>query len=105
VRVVEEPIEERGDGGGVAEQLAPILDGAVRGDEGRGAFVAAHHDLQEVLGRGRWEFAHAEVVEDEERDGREMREGGLAGAGELSIGKLVDEGCGLRGKGRDGPAG
>jgi hypothetical protein len=28
VRVVEEPIEERGDGGGVAEQLAPVLDGS-----------------------------------------------------------------------------
>jgi hypothetical protein len=27
VRVVQQPIEERGDGGGVAEELAPVLDG------------------------------------------------------------------------------
>src|SRR6266545_6244989 len=34
VRVMEQAIEQRGDGRGVAEELAPILDGAVRGDEG-----------------------------------------------------------------------
>ena len=27
--VVEEAVEESGDGGGVAEELAPVLDGAV----------------------------------------------------------------------------
>ena len=32
VRVVEQPIEQRGHGGGIAEELAPILDGPVRGD-------------------------------------------------------------------------
>jgi hypothetical protein len=34
--VVEEQVQEGGDGGGVAEELAPVLDRAVRGDE-RGA--------------------------------------------------------------------
>ena len=29
VRVMEQPIEQRGDGGGVAEQLAPVVDGSV----------------------------------------------------------------------------
>lgn len=33
VRVVQQPIEQGGDGGGIAEELAPILDGAVRGEE------------------------------------------------------------------------
>ncbi len=33
VRVVEQPIEQRGDGGGIAEELASVLDGPVRGDE------------------------------------------------------------------------
>ena len=33
VRVMEQPIEERGDGGGVAEELAPVVDGPVRGQE------------------------------------------------------------------------
>jgi hypothetical protein len=30
--MMEQAIEQRGDGGGVAEELAPILDGTVRGD-------------------------------------------------------------------------
>ena len=33
VGVVQEAIEQRGDGGGVAEQLAPVVDGAVRGEQ------------------------------------------------------------------------
>jgi hypothetical protein len=37
VSVVEEAIEESGDGGGVAEELAPVLDGAVGREDGRGA--------------------------------------------------------------------
>ena len=61
----------------------------------RGAFVAAHDDLQEVLGGGGRELAHAEVVDDEQRDGGEVREGGLAGAGELGVGELVDERVGF----------
>ena len=105
VGVVEQAIEHRGDGGGVAEQLAPVLDGAVRGDERRGALVAAHDDLEEVLGR-RWrELAHAEVVDDEQRDRRDVREVVLAGAVELGVGELLERGRGPRGRGRDGPAG
>jgi hypothetical protein len=37
---MQEPIEQRGDGGGVAEQLVPVLDRPVRGDARGGAFVA-----------------------------------------------------------------
>jgi hypothetical protein len=84
-----------GDGGGVAEQLAPILHRAIRGEQRGGPFVAAHDDFQEVLGGGGWESTHAEVVDDEQRDGGELREGGLAGAGELGVGELVDEGVGF----------
>jgi hypothetical protein len=29
VRVMQESVEQRGDGGGVAEQLAPVVDGSV----------------------------------------------------------------------------
>src|SRR6266545_4909959 len=52
MRVVEEPVEQRGDGRRVAEELAPVLDRAIRRDQSGGAFVAAHDDLEEILGRG-----------------------------------------------------
>jgi hypothetical protein len=32
MRVMEEPVEQRGDGGGVAEELAPVFHGAVGRD-------------------------------------------------------------------------
>ena len=72
VRVMEQSIEEGGDGGSVAEQLAPVLDGTVRGDERRRPLVAPHDDLEQVLRGGRRELAHAEVVEDE-RSGMVVR--------------------------------
>ena len=46
---MEQAIEQRGDGGGVAEELAPILDGPVRGDERRGA-LAPFSPAREVGG-------------------------------------------------------
>src|SRR5919201_5920588 len=73
VRVVEEAIEERADGRDVAEELAPILDGSIRGEQRADPFVAALDQLEEILGRGGGELAHGEVVDDEERDGGELR--------------------------------
>ncbi len=75
--MVEETIEQRGDGGGVAEELAPVLDGAIRSDQRGRSFVAAHDDLEEILGRGVRQPAHAEIVDEQERDGGDLREVGL----------------------------
>jgi len=46
MRVVEEPVEQRGHGGGVAEELAPVLDRTIGRDQRRHGFVAAHDDLE-----------------------------------------------------------
>ena len=92
---MQQPIEQRGHGGGIAEELAPILDGPVRSDERRGALVAAHDDLEEVFGRGVGQPLHPEIVDDQERDGGDLREEWLARPGELGVGELVDEGVRL----------
>ena len=68
VRMMQEAIQQRGDGGVVTEQLPPVVDWSVRGKDGGGAFVAAHHQLEEILGGGVRQLAHAEVIDDEERD-------------------------------------
>ena len=83
--VVEEPVEQRGDGRGVAEELAPVLDRTIRGDQCGGAFVSAHDDLEEILGRGVRQALHPEIVDDQERDGGDVAEIVLAGAGELRV--------------------
>jgi hypothetical protein len=62
---MQEPIEQRGDRGGVAEQLAPVVDRSI-GCQHRGrAFIAPHDQLEQILGGRVWEFAHAEVVNDQ----------------------------------------
>ena len=53
------------DGGSITEELAPVLDGSVRRDQRRGALVAPHDDLEEILGGRVRELPHAEVVDDE----------------------------------------
>jgi hypothetical protein len=91
VCVVEQPVEEGRHRRRVAEQLAPVLDGAVRRDEGGDALVAAHDELEEVFGRGSRELAHTEVVDDEQRHGGELGHDLLAALVERGIGELVEK--------------
>src|SRR5438552_3424240 len=93
--MVEEPIEERGDGRGIAEELAPVVDGAVRGEQRARALVATHDELEEVLGGGGREFPHAEVVDDEQRDAGELVHAVAARAVDAGLGELIEERVGL----------
>ena len=51
VRVMQQAIEERRDGGRVSEEIAPIFHRTVRRRQRRPPFVAAHHQLEEIFGR------------------------------------------------------
>jgi hypothetical protein len=62
VGVVEQAVEHRGDGGRVAEELAPVLHGPIRSDQGGGFFVPSHHDLEEIFGGGVGQLAHPELA-------------------------------------------
>jgi len=88
--VMEEAIEQGGHRSGVAQELAPVLDGAIGREEGGGPFVAAHDDLEEILGGGVRELAHAEVVDDQEGDVGELLDKLLSGAGELCVSQLIE---------------
>jgi hypothetical protein len=62
-----------------------------RFEERRRAFVAAHDDLEEILGGGLRELAHPEVVDDEEWDRGDVGHVGPAGPLQLGIGELIEE--------------
>ena len=83
--------------GHVAEDLAPVFDGAVRREDGAHALVAAHHEFQQVFGGGGGQFAHAEVVDDEQRCRRELVHLCFALAEDVDVGpgKLDDDGVGF----------
>src|SRR5213594_4008214 len=91
VGVVEEAIEERADGGDVTEELAPVLDRPVRAEQRAHPLVAAHDQLEEILGRGGRELPHAQVIDDEEGDSRELGHALAAGARERGVGELLEE--------------
>ena len=92
---MQQAIEERGDGGRVSEELAPIIHRTVRCQERRRAFVAAHDELEEIFGRRVREFTHAQVIDDQQRYGCQLREIVLARACERRLRELLEQGVGL----------
>ena len=73
VRVVEQPVQQRGHGRGVAEEFAPVAHGAFGREDDRRAFIPAHDELEPIFGGGWWQFAHAEIVDDQQRIGQRCR--------------------------------
>ena len=65
VTVLEQAIEHGGDRRRIAEELAPVLHRAIRSHQRACPFVPPHDDLEEVLGGGGGELAHAEIVHEE----------------------------------------
>jgi hypothetical protein len=61
--MMQQAVEHGADRGAITEQLAPVLDGPIRGNERAGALVAAHDDLQQFFGGGDWQLAHAQVID------------------------------------------
>ena len=92
---MQQPVEQRGDGGGVAEQLPPVVDGSIRGEHRGGPLVTAHDQFEQVLGRGVGQLAHAEVVDDEQGHAGQLGQVVLSGVGERRLGKLFEEGVRL----------
>jgi hypothetical protein len=56
-------VEHRADRCGVTEQFTPVVHRTIGCQQLVGAFVAAHDNLRQVLGRDERQFAHAEVVD------------------------------------------
>ena len=88
-------VEECGHRGGVAEQLAPVLDRPIRREYRGGALVPPHDQLEEILRRGVRQFAHTQIIDDQERHGREIREVFFARPGERRVGEFIEQRVGL----------
>ncbi len=65
-RMVDEPVDQRGGDHGVAEDLAPLLEAAVAGDDDRAGFVAAGDQCEEQVGGLPFEWQVADLVDDQE---------------------------------------
>src|SRR5260370_7032051 len=71
VSVVNEAIQDGVAKGGIADNVVPMFDGDLAGDNGRGATVAIIKDLQKVAPFGRIENRKAPVVEYQELNAAE----------------------------------
>ena len=65
--VVEEPVEDRGGDGGVVEDLAPLCDAPVGGEDDRAVLVASRDDLEEMTRGLSGERQVAKLIDDQER--------------------------------------
>jgi hypothetical protein len=92
---MEQAVKQGGHGGGIPEQFPPVVDRPVRSQQGGGPLVAAHDQFEEIFGGGMRQPPHAEVINDQQRDGRELRQVRLARAIEGGVGDLLDEGVRL----------
>jgi hypothetical protein len=57
--VVEQAIQHGADRCRISQQLAPVFDGTIRRNQRASPLVAAHHDFQQIFGRGQWQFTHS----------------------------------------------
>ena len=89
--MVKQAIEHGGYGRRIAEQLAPIFYRSIGSNDRTGALVAPHDDLQQIFGRGQRQFAHPEIVEDEQRQRNYPLHIFPARAIESSVGEFVQQ--------------
>jgi hypothetical protein len=75
--LVDQPVDEGGGDHRVAEDLAPLLEAAVRDDDDRAALVAAGDEGEEQVGGLAFEREVADLVDDEQLVALEAAELGL----------------------------
>ena len=87
MRVVEQSVEDGVAEGGIADDVVPVLDGDLAGEERAAAGVAVVEDLEEVVSSLTGERSESPVVEDEPRPGEALDDLGIrpvaAGEGEF----------------------
>ncbi len=71
--MMHEAVEQRGDHDHVAEQLRPVFEGPVGGDDGGALFIAAHEHVGELVAGLDRQLAQEEIVDEQEVDGAELR--------------------------------
>ena len=77
--------------GGVADDVVPVFDGDLAGNDGRGATVAIIKDLQKVAPFGRIENRKTPVIEDQELNAAEVFEHAAIPAVAASKGECLEQ--------------
>ena len=89
--MMQQAIEHGADSGNIAEKFTPVINWALGCEQRAEAFVAAHDDFQQIFGGGVREFAHTEVVDDEQRHGGDRFHVLFAAAVGDGVGQFIEQ--------------
>jgi hypothetical protein len=93
--MMEEAIEHGRDGRTISQQFAPVFDGSIGIEQSTGAFIKLHDDLREFPGGSDWQLAHAQIIDDEERNRSQQFHMFLAGPIDGRFRQVVEQFVGL----------
>ena len=91
VSIVNEAVQDRVAEGGITDDIVPMFDGDLTGDDGRGATMAIIKDLQKVAPFGRIEYRQAPIIKDEELNASEVFEQAAVATVAPSKGERLEE--------------
>ena len=69
---MDDAVEQRRSDDDIAEELSPVVHGAVRSDHDRGLLVAAHEQIGEFVTGVGGEFAQEQIVDDHQLRGVDL---------------------------------
>lgn len=92
--LVQEAIDEGDDAGGVGEDLVPLGEGAVGGDDGAPELVAAVGEFEQQIGVAVGVGEVAELVDAEQVEGGEVAQTARQGGGGVGGGEFAEQGAG-----------
>jgi hypothetical protein len=88
--VVEQAIEERGGDNGIAEDLAPFCEAAVRGEDHGALLVAGVDELEKQIAAAVNDRQVTDLIDDQEREAAEEPDLLAKGASALGLGERAD---------------
>ncbi len=97
--MVYEPVEDRVAEGGIADDVVPVLDGELAGDEGGSTRVAVLKDFEQISTFDLIERLESEVVNDEQRGFQKSDEEPRIGAVGPGESQVIEEPRALGGRG------
>ena len=89
--VVEQAVQHGADRGHVSQQLAPVLHGTVGSQQRTGTLVTSHDNLQQIFRGGQGQFAHAEIIDDQQRHRSQGLQVFFSSAVDDGVGQFIEQ--------------
>ena len=89
--LVQQAVQQRGGHDDVTEDSAPVLEAAIRGEDGGALLVAGIDQLEEQVGAAGLDRQVADLIDDEQGDPVDVAQARLEGTGAFGLGERGNE--------------